>query len=296
MPQIKIPTTLFLAITALAASLHADETTNLHSLPSDLVVPAAVAAPSQAGLRVKQTTPGYDGWDLFHTLYLPTDWQPPSKFQSKYPVIVEYPGNGGYKNVLGDVCTGKVEDCNLGYGLSGGQRFLWICLPFVNPAEKKHALNWWGDADATADYCVRTVEHVCREYGGDPAAVILTGFSRGAIACNYIGLRNDHIARLWAALLPHSHYDGVRRWPHADSDAASAAERLKRLGNRPQFITHERSIDATRDFLKQHAPSGNFTFVPLSYPNHSDTWVLKDIPERAQARVWLEEVLRKRKQ
>jgi hypothetical protein len=263
------------------------EPPNLNAIPSDLAVPQTANGPPAAGQRVKQANPGYEGSDLFHVLYLPADWQP----DSKYPVIVEYPGNGGYKNSLGDVCTGKPEDCKLGYGLSGGRGMIWVCLPFVNRDEKKHQLNWWGDPDATADYCVQTVKRICGEFGGDPAAVILTGFSRGAIACNYIGLRNDEIAGLWRAMLPHSHYDGVRKWPHADSDAASAAARLARLRDRPQFISQETSVEATRALLKQHAANGNFTFLALPYPNHSDEWVLKDIPERAQARAWLAKVL-----
>src|SRR5688572_87359 len=196
------------------------ETPNLHSIRSDLTVPERSNDQPAAGKRVRQQNPGYEGWELFHTVYLPTDWKPLPSRSEKYPVIVEYPGNGGYKNALGDVCTGRPEDCKIGYGLSGGKGFIWVCLPFVNPAEKRHALNWWGDADATAAYCVQTVKRVCEEYGGDPSAVVLTGFSRGAIACNYIGLRNDQIAKLWCAMLPHSHYDGVRKWPHADSDAA----------------------------------------------------------------------------
>jgi hypothetical protein len=294
---------------ALLTPLHVTaEPPNLHAIPSDLSIPEMTDGLPAAGRRVRQTNPGYEGWDLYHTLYLPTDWRLPAGNATpsavgnalrgvppaKFPVIVEYPGNGGYQNALGDMCTGKVEDCKLGYGLSAGQGFIWVCLPFVNHEEKKHALNWWGDPDATADYCVQTVKRVCDEFGGDPEAVVLTGFSRGAIACNYIGLRDGEIARLWCAMLPHSHYDGVRRWPYADSDAGSAAARLQRLGSRPQFISHEMSVEATRDFLGQHAPQGNFTFVALPCPNHSDAWVLKDIPERAQARRWLADVLKNR--
>jgi hypothetical protein len=94
-------------------------------------------------------------------------------------------------------------------------------------------------------------------------------------------------------MLPHSHYDGVRKWPYADSDAASAMVRLKRLGDRPQFISHETSIDATREFLQQHAPQGKFTFLDLPFPNHSDQWVLKDIPQRKLAREWLSDVVQR---
>jgi hypothetical protein len=263
------------------------EPPNLHAVASDVIIPELTDGTPAAAKRVKQTNPGYEGWELFHVLYLPADWQP----SGKYPVIAEYPGNGGYKNDLGDVCTGTVEGCKLGYGLSGGRGVIWVCLPFVNREEKRHQLQWWGDADATADYCVQTVHRICREFGGDPSAVILTGFSRGAIACNYIGLRNDEIAGLWRAMLPHSHYDGVRKWPHSDSDAASAAARLARLRDRPQFISQETSVEATRAYLQQHAPGGKFTFMALPFRNHSDEWVLKDISERAQARGWLARIL-----
>jgi hypothetical protein len=294
-PSTRVQIAALLA-TSVCISHAAADPPNLHAIASDLKVPDISNGPPAAGKRVKQTNPGYEGWDLFHTLYLPTDWQPAADGRPKYPVIFEYPGNGGYRNALGDQCTGKVEDCKLGYGLSGGTGFIWVCLPFVNREERKHQLNWWGDADATAAYCVQTAKGVCEEYGGDPSALILTGFSRGAIACNYIGLRSDEIAGLWLAMLPHSHYDGVRKWPYADSDVASATERLKRLANRPQFISHESSVEATRDFLTQHAPTGNFTFLALPYPNHSDQWVLKDIPERAKARAWLADVVKNRRQ
>lgn len=261
---------------------------NLHDLKSDLIVPAAVEAEPTAGKRVFQANSGFESWELRHTLYLPTDWKP----GRKHPVIVEFPGNGGFKNALGDRCTGRPEDCKLGYGLSGGTGCIWVCLPFVDPKQKKLALNWWGDADATADYCKKTVARVCKEFGGDPDAVILAGFSRGAIACNYIGLRDDEIAKLWRGFFVHSHYDGVRRWPYPDSDAASAKARLKRLAGRPQFISHEQSIDETKTFL---GDVKGLTFVPIPYPNHTDEWLLKDIPERKLARDWLADVLAKPK-
>ena len=156
------------------------EVRNLNCLESDLVVPDASDGTPAAGTRVRQQNPGYDGWDLYHVLYLPPDW----KAGGRYPVLVEYPGNGGYQNALGDRCTGRVEDCKLGFGISGGRGMIWVCLPFVDPKTRQHALKWWGDADATAAYCRQTVHRICTEYGGDREAVILTGFSRGAIACS----------------------------------------------------------------------------------------------------------------
>lgn len=264
------------------------EPPNLHQIKSDLVVPEVVEGEPAAGKRVRQWNPGFEDWDLSHVLYLPPDWKP----DGKYPVLVEYPGNGGYKNQYGDISTGRVEDCKLGYGISGGRGMIWVCLPFVNPKTRQHLLNWWGDADATAAYCRQTVDRLCNEFGGDRDAVILTGFSRGAIACGYIGLRDAETAKLWRAIIPHSHYDGVRRWNYPESDVESARKRLARFAGKPQFITHEQSVDETRQSLKD-TDTSEVTFLALPYPNHTDTWVLKDIPERKQLRDWLAKVLQK---
>jgi len=63
-----------------------------------------------------------------------TDRQQPYTFlrkgspEKKRPVIVELPGNGGYKDSLGDECSGCPEDCHMGYGMTGGQDFLTSVL------------------------------------------------------------------------------------------------------------------------------------------------------------------------
>ncbi|MHC4200692.1 MAG: hypothetical protein ACYSU0_11930, partial [Planctomycetota bacterium] len=131
----------------------------------------------------------------------------------------------------------------------------------------------------------------CRDYGGDPAAVLIAGFSRGAIACNFIGLHDDEIAGLWRGFIAHSHYDGVRKWRYPGSDRRSAAERLKRLRGRPQFVSHEGSVEATRKYLEGTRTDGAFTFLALPYRNHTDSWVLRDIPERKALREWVGRVL-----
>lgn len=268
------------------------EEANIHSVPSDLKVPPVTSDEPAAGKRVWQSLAAYELSHVRHALYLPPEW----KLGEKYPVLVEYPGNGGFKNALGDVSLGGVEDCKLGYGISGGKGMIWVSLPFVNEfvdlSDAEHARNWWGDADETAAYCRATVKKICSDHGGDPERVILCGFSRGAIACNYIGLRDDATAKLWRAFMPHSHYDGVRRWGQPEDDEASAAKRLARMKGRPQFITHEKSIDATAAYLKRHDALAGAVLTPLPYPNHSDEWVLKDIPERKRLRAWLAEVLK----
>jgi predicted esterase len=223
---------------------------------------------------------------VHHTLFLPKNWKPGGKFA----VIVEYAGNGGFKNAFGDTCDGTVEGCHLGYGISGGVDYIWIAMPFVKVTDgrKENAIQWWGDADETAAYCVATVRQVCREYGGDEKAVVLCGFSRGSIACNYIGLRNDTIAPLWRAFICHSHYDGVRTtWPYGDADRVSAMRRLERLNGRPQFISHEGSVDEIRSYIVTTGVRAAFTFAALPFRNHTDHWALRDCEHRRQVRAWL---------
>jgi len=128
---------------------------------------------------------------------------------------------------------------------------------------------------------------ICRAYGGDPGAVYLAGFSRGAIACNYIGLRDEQIAALWRGFICHSHYDGVKTWPYSDCDRLAAAARLARLRARSQFISQEGTVEGTRRYLELAAPSGKFTFIPLPYRNHTDAWVLRPIPARQTLREWI---------
>ena len=245
-----------------------------------------------AGRRVRQVRAEWAKTNIYHSLYLPCDWKP----GQRYPVIVEYAGNGDYQNEYGDFSTGKVEDCSLGYGISGGRRFIWVCLPFVDPMNKQNATLWWGDVNATVDYCRKTVTHICERYGGDTTAVFLAGFSRGGIACNYIGLHDALIAKLWAGFIALSHYDGTREtWPYAGADRAAALTRLRRLKGRPVLICQEQSTLATRHYLEATGIHTPFTFLDLSYPNHTDTWVLRNVPERRLLRKWVQTVLNTRK-
>jgi hypothetical protein len=273
---------------ALLSSLAATEYPDIRSVPQDLFTPPAGDGPPAPGRRVSQSIPEQEGSSVHHTLYLPRDWEP----GRRYPVIFEYAGNGGYRNRYGDVSEGTVEGSNMGYGISGGEGFLWVCLPFVDSAGRSNVSLWWGDTAATAAYARGAAQFVCEQYGGNRQALILAGFSRGSIACNYIGLRDHRIAALWRAFICYSHYDGVRPWPHADSDRASALDRLKRLRNRPQFIIHENSVEPTREYLVSTGVQAPFTFRTLEFRNHNDAWTLRDVPERRQLRAWLREVLR----
>jgi len=273
-----------------AVGANAEELPDLSTVPRDLVMPEVSSAAPAPGVRSAQTTAGWEGTQVHHTVYLPVDW----KAGGKFPVIVEYAGNGNYKNAFGDVSDGSVEGCRLGYGISGGRGFVCVCLPYVEvkDGEKKNAVLWWGDVEESKRYCIATVQDVCARYGGDERALVLCGFSRGAIGCNFIGLNDDKIAGLWRAFICHSHYDGeIEKWPYAGADRASALARLRRLGNRPQFISQEGSTAATESWLRSTGIPGRWTFEALPFRNHSAGWALCDLPIRQKVRAWLRNAL-----
>ncbi|MBI2681499.1 MAG: hypothetical protein HYX25_10910 [Candidatus Solibacter usitatus] len=272
-------------------------------VPPDLVVPGIKQGDPAPGARVRIGGPG-----PYHILFLPEDW----KRGASFPLIVEYPGNGpGPFNTHPpgvSVESGTPEDTVLGYGLSGGREFLWLSLPFLE--NNKVAPTWFGNVEETVDYCRRAVEVTCSQFGGDRQRVLLCGFSRGSLACNYIGLHDDAIAKLWRGFFCHSHYDGVHRWPYPASDRDSALLRLQRLGGRPQFISHEKSgneegwvsvghpqpqyvgsIEETRRYLEAAGTGGDFTFETLPYPNHKDAWILRPVFLRTRVRAWARRVL-----
>ena len=267
------------------------------------------------GKMVLQQLPNYLGSEVAHTLYLPTDWEPGKKF----PVIIEYRGNNSWVR-----CGG-----GLGYGLSGGKGFIWAVLPYVSPDHKSDMDGWWGDVAATVAYAKQAVPAICQEWGGDPNKVILTGHSRGAIACNFIGLHDDNIAKLWRAMIPISHYDdGHTGWGMTKAEMALSRERLQRLGTIPQLICGEYhlpikhkdktllelirvqqitsfaiakeklllhpmiDLEGTRRFITANLSAGNITFLDLPYVNHSCAYVMCDIPERKRIREWMEQVLK----
>lgn len=268
---------------------------DLSTFHQDLFPPAMTTEAPAPGRRVRAAPPAYRKTDAYLALYLPTDWRP----GQRYPVIVEYAGNGNYRSKHGDVSTGRVEDSSLGYGLGGPTGHIWACLPYVNAA-KQNEIRWWGELTTTVDFCQQAVRWICQDFGGDADRVVICGFSRGALACNYIGLHDDEIAGLWRAFFPASHYDGARTWDYPESDRGSAWRRLQRLRHRPVFVSHEvydlkpdtYSIMNTVNYLARTGlPLDNFTFQVVGIRNHTDRWTLYDLPERAAVRRWLAEAI-----
>ena len=258
---------------------------------ADLVTPPMTDAEPAPGTRVRQVTPEYAGTGVYHALYLPADWRP----GKTYPVIVEYTGNRSPKHGT----TGEVKDANLGYGLTGGEDFIWVTMPYVQKGRKENALTWWGDRQATIDYCKTNLPRICAQFGGDMDKLILVGFSRGAIACGYIGLADDEIASLWKGVVAHDHFDGQREWGYAEGDRASALNRLARLSGRPVLVS-----GVENDYLKAHEDLAAFTFLPVPVADifdipegpvlhaHTDTWMHRDSVYRDRARAWLRGVIR----
>jgi hypothetical protein len=265
---------------------------NAPAHPPDLVTPAMTDDAPAPGKRVRQVAPEYAGTDVYHALYLPTDWEP----GETYPVVVEYTGNHAPRYNS----TGQVKDANLGYGLTGGQTFIWVSMPYIDKGGKKNALKWWGDRQATIDYCKTNLPRICQQFGGDADNIVLCGFSRGAIACGYIGLADDEIASFWKAIVTHDHFDGQRRWGYAEDDRASALRRLSRLDGRPVLVC---GIGA--GYLKAHRDLADFTFLPVPVSEiydipegpvvdeHTDRWMHRDSAWRDTARDWLGRVVKK---
>ncbi|MEM6688093.1 MAG: hypothetical protein AAF664_01615 [Planctomycetota bacterium] len=254
---------------------------------ADLVTPTMVEERPSAGVRVRQVAPEYEGTDVYHALYLPVDWQP----GGTYPVIVEYTGNKF------DKCgsSGEVKDANLGFGLAGDEGYIWVSMPYISKDHLRNEVTWWGDRQATIEYCKTNVPRICEQFGGDPDNLFICGFSRGAIATSYIGLADDEIASLWKGLIAHDHFDGDREWNYLKSDRSSALMRLGRLRGRPVLV-----CGGGNRFLHDHLELADFTFVrpnvakifqipegKVIHP-HTDLWMHRDSEERKLARQWLE--------
>lgn len=260
-------------------------------MPDDLITPVMTEGSPAPGKRVRQVASEYSGTEVYHTLYLPTNWHK----GKRYPVIVEYTGN---KWKFG---PGTVDVANLGYGMSGGRDYIWVTMPYVEKGRKNNAVTWWGDRQATIDYCKVNLPRICKQWGGDPDRVIVCGFSRGAIATSYIGLADDQIASLWAGVFTFDHFDGHKKWAYPDSDRSSALKRLARLKGRPVLVGGHNPVD--KGYLEDHLGLAKFSFLKVptgsifSIPDgviqssHTDMWMHRDSSYRRQVRAWLQEAL-----
>jgi len=270
-------------------------------------LPKLTIGPPTPGHRVAVTPPEFEGTKVFHTTYLPPNWNPEGP---PLPVIFEYTGN--FHPNSGS--TGKVEDAGLGFGLSGG-RYIWVSLPYVNKDHTANEVTWWGDEAATIAYAKLNVPRIIEEFGADPNCVFLCGFSRGAIGVNYIGLHDDEVSKLWTAFITHDHFDGAKEWKGTTWGAplekyrSKAKERLNRVGDRPYLVSQNGANRTTEEYLRttfldlEESDPGNFTFHYIKtseifgeFPNrfakaaHTDRWLLKPSKYRQSTWAWMDNV------
>jgi hypothetical protein len=164
-----------------------------------LLIASAVAFASLLAMPLGTTDAGTD---IHAVLHLPEDWRAGRRF----PVIVELPGNNFFTS--GCYSTGRPEQFLIGHGIARGRAAICLGMPFIDRGSGTIAESGWGNPDDTVDYVIRMVDDVCQRFGGDRDTLVLTGFSRGALACGFIGLRNDHIATLRKGFHACQHYDG----------------------------------------------------------------------------------------
>ena len=67
---------------------------DIRAVACDLTVPSMRSVVPGPGLRAKVPADKLGDTEVFHSLYLPMDWRP----DQRYPVLVEYAGNGPYAN------------------------------------------------------------------------------------------------------------------------------------------------------------------------------------------------------
>ena len=236
-----------------------------HDISKRVLVPDIEKGPPAAGRRIYQQLPGWEATKVRHVLALPREW----RRGGKYPIIVEYTGNVFYDKFCHS--TGYTEQGNMAYGLSRGEKYICLNLPFISEDGQREQENAWGSPEKTIDYCLQALRLACDRYGGDSNAVFFTGFSRGSIAANYIALRDERIAAVWLGFV------GVNpgtTWTPAmgagwNKCGTGWNERAARLNGRPCIVAHPN----------------------YGYGVHVDVEYLEDSASTIRTRQWMTDLL-----
>jgi len=261
------------------------------------------------GKRVKVIPEGYENTNVYHSLYLPID----HKLDKKYPIIVEYTGN--YAPNLGS--SGEQKDAGLSYANAVAVDAIWVVMPYLSADGMTSEKTWWGSETQTIDYCAKQLKQICLNYGGDPSSVFITGFSRGAIAVNRLGLNDDRAADIWLGFHSHDHFDGQLRWsaPWANNGdyetyKADAVERAKRYKGRAALVSGQ-NIDSVASYLSSNQIDTYGKLTILSVPvtqiipqdelfvnrdgkkiTHTDKWMNYDSQEADNVVQWYKDVIK----
>jgi hypothetical protein len=239
--------------------------------------PLTVGEPAP-GAFIKVVAPEYEGTGVYHGVYLPPGWTP----GRRYPVIVESPCNK-YGQFLG-----KVDDTRMGYHWSGCRDYVWIVVPYIK--DQANLDYGWGDVAATLEYWKVNVPRTIAAVGGDPGAVVVTGFSRGAIGTGWMGLQDDEIADAWLGFYMHSHADAPGGL--TPDGGAGAMVRMARTRGRASLL----SWGAAGDGGMVNSTKGADLLTSLGYPvetfavpgvGHTEAWIVDDAASREVVQSWL---------
>eukprot|EP00729_Bicosta_minor_P001249 gene1249-11027_t len=144
---------------------------DLNAYKPDLVrPPMETGVAPAAGKRVRAVAPGFEDWtEVRNTTAATNSGGSGSSSRrknggaKKYPVIVEYMGNGPFNDKVGDVSTGRPEDSNLGWGMAepAGSQYIWISMPFLS--------SWLGaDTEISTYWCEAALEARWTRLAGRP--------------------------------------------------------------------------------------------------------------------------------
>ncbi len=231
------------------------------------VPPILDEAPAE-GKRTWRALEKYSGTSLKHVISLPENFDP----AKKYPIIVEYTGNVYYNAYVFCHSTGYASQANMAAGLSRGEDYICLVLPFVSPDGLREQFDAWGDPEATVQYCLDALADAYQNYSGDKSAVFFTGFSRGRFSMNYIGLRGEEISKVWLGFVGYNPFK-----PAAEQDDWNEA----RTG-------WDERADASRGKIPYFVSDPAWTNV------HVDTQYLEDSQSTLATKAWMADVLQNR--
>ncbi|AQQ72497.1 hypothetical protein SMSP2_02883 [Limihaloglobus sulfuriphilus] len=259
-----------------------------------LHLPPMVNKKPAAGCNVKYQFEEFSGTGVYHSVFLPSNWQP----GGKYPVIMDIPGNP-FEHYWGDISSGRPESSPIGYGVSNGKA-ICIGLPCISPDGNSH-VRALGDVKQTVAYMKKVAVWVSREMGGDPARMILTGYSRGGQGTAFLGRYDDEIADIWLGWL---HYDGfdmplephvhMRKYSYNVTEDdyrvdGNIIKRFARIKGRSTFIVNSGYVNLFEAYNKKYGfPCEH---VLTGSRNHNPDWSLMETETLKQARQWYSRTL-----
>lgn len=239
-----------------------------------LVPPITEEGTPMAGKRVRIYLEHFP--KAYYVLFLPYNFNT----IGKWPVIVESPPN------LWGSETGLPDDVFLGYGITQGMDYIWVCVPFINEEGEILKAYWGSNPLSTVNLWLEVLADLNKRFPVDNDKIILSGFSRGAVSTVYIGNYNDTIGSKWAAYFAHSHFDGC-----CQILLGNSKERLNRIGGRKILISAG-EIDYAKNcsynaYKKLVSIGSRATYIEIPNADHTPHWALEESESTEKAQHWL---------